>query len=349
MPTREIRRDGGRVFIEGAPRVTWDTGQMCEFASCLVSALDCLGQTVPYHDVMAACGAAFRFTLSPDHWNPGNYSVDSITTDPRAPTDRAFRMVGRPYTWVQCGDAKRDAASITESIDRGVPVIASGVVGPADYSLITGYDCGGEVLMGWSTYQDIPVDHNEPADESGYFRKSQWHANTRGFILIGEAVAPPPRREMILDTLRWAVELVRYPRADDWVRGLEGYDALVDDLLDDSLYPPGDMETLGFRYLCLLCDMMMVDDRRAAIPFLHQVASDEPDMAGEALAAASCYESTAAARDEARSVLPEDFSEATTRSVADRTTRLAYADAIRRIRDADLRAIEHIERCCGVP
>lgn len=346
METRTVRREGSRVYIEGAPRVTWDTGQMCEFASCLVSALDCLGRPVPYSDVMAACGAAFRFTLSPDHWNPGNYSVDNISTDPRTPVDRAFRQVARRHKWVQPGDVACDAAAITESIDRGVPVIASGVVGPADYSLITGYVLGGEVLMGWSTYQDIPDDHDIPPDASGYFRKPDWHPNTRGYILIGETVPSPPRRELNGDALRWAVSLVRHPARDGWVRGLEGYDALAADLLDDSLYPSEDTDVLGLRYLCLLCDMMMVDDRSAAIPFLRRVADEEPDLAAEALAAAKCYEATAVARNDVRVALPEDFAESTIRSLSVRATRIACAGAIRRIRDADERAIEHIERCC---
>jgi len=35
-----------------------------------------------------------------------------------------------------------------ESIDRGIPVLAFPVVGPSDCCIITGYDEGGEVLLG---------------------------------------------------------------------------------------------------------------------------------------------------------------------------------------------------------
>ena len=72
-----------------------------------------------------------------------------------------------------------------DSINRGIPVLAFGVVGPSDCCIITGYDQGGDVLLGWSTYQDIPEDHNIPHDVTGYFGKPGWHENIPGYILIG--------------------------------------------------------------------------------------------------------------------------------------------------------------------
>ncbi len=41
-----------RVIIENVRKVSWDTGEMCEFASCLVSALQALGEEVAYDSVM---------------------------------------------------------------------------------------------------------------------------------------------------------------------------------------------------------------------------------------------------------------------------------------------------------
>jgi hypothetical protein len=81
---------------------------------------------------------------------------------------------------------------IMDSIERGVPVLAYHVVGPSDCCNITGYDEGGEVLLGWSTYQDNPEDHNIPPDVTGYFRKPGWHENLQGYILVGEKLGRPP-------------------------------------------------------------------------------------------------------------------------------------------------------------
>jgi len=37
----------------------------------------------------------------------------------------------------------------------------------------------------WSTYQDIPDDHDIPHDATGYFRKPGWHERLDDYILIG--------------------------------------------------------------------------------------------------------------------------------------------------------------------
>ncbi len=60
------------------------------------------------------------------------------------------------------------------------------MVGPSDCAILTGYDEDGDILLGWSTYQDIPDDHDIPHDATGYFRKPGWHTNTPATILIGE-------------------------------------------------------------------------------------------------------------------------------------------------------------------
>ena len=56
-----IKRTGGKVYIEGVRKISWDTGEMCEFASALVSALLCLGERIPYHYIMGTSGVAFRY------------------------------------------------------------------------------------------------------------------------------------------------------------------------------------------------------------------------------------------------------------------------------------------------
>lgn len=56
MPT--IKKEGSKVYLEGVRKVSWDTGEMCEFASALVSAMQCLGERVPYYYVMGTSGVA---------------------------------------------------------------------------------------------------------------------------------------------------------------------------------------------------------------------------------------------------------------------------------------------------
>jgi hypothetical protein len=215
-----VRRDNGKVYIKDVRKISWDTGEMCEFASALVSALNSLGEDIPYLYVMGTSGVAFRFTLNPGEWDFGNYSIRNITPDTYAPIRRAFTAAGYAYTFCEPGSFQDDAAKIMDSIDQGIPVLAYPVVGPSDCCIITGYDEGGQVLLGWSTYQNIPDDHNLPHDVTGYFRKPGWHEHLPGYILIGAKVDRPPLRAIYLDTLEWAVHLMRMLKMSRKVSGL---------------------------------------------------------------------------------------------------------------------------------
>ncbi len=340
-----VKTDNGRACIEGVRRVTWDTGEFCEFASALVSAMEALGEKIPYHYVMGTSGTAFRFTVSRNIWEPGSFSINAVSADPAAAIRRAFQAIGRGYTLREMSSQQADAETIMDSIHRGVPVLAFGVVGPSDVSLITGYDDGGGTLLGWSTYQDIPDDHNIPHDATGYFRKPDWYQNTRGYILIEGKTQPWPPREVYLDSLRWAVALARQSQVREMPAGLGAYNLVAQALRQDKWFPTGDTRALGGPYLGILCILMMVDDHAAAVDYLRQIAGEEPDLAPDLLAAADCYQQACALRARLRDILKEDFADESIRQMADAGLRREYATVILDIRDCDEKAIGHIEQC----
>jgi hypothetical protein len=111
-----IKRDNEKVYIEGVRKVTWDSGEMCEFASAFTSALSCLGDEVPYYQVLGTSGVAFRFTLNPGEWDFGNYSVRNISAEPYEPVRRAVEAAGHAYSIHEKGQMGVDAANIMESI-----------------------------------------------------------------------------------------------------------------------------------------------------------------------------------------------------------------------------------------
>lgn len=337
-----VREGEDRACIEGVRKISWHSGEACEFASSLVSAMGALGEEIPYSLVMGTTGAAFRLVLHADIWNPGSYGIRNITVDANEPIRRAFRAIGREFELREMGGEAEDTAAIRASIDRGVPVLAFGVVGPSDCCVVTGYDGAGKTLLGWSNFQDIPEDHDIPPDSTGYFRKPEWHGNTRGYLLIGGKHERPPRREIALDALWWAVELVRQSDVRGMPAGLDAYEVFADAVLEDRHF--ADASALFGPYLGILCILMMVDDRRAAIDFLAQAAADEPDMAPGLLAAADCYRETVRIRERLGTLLREDFSGEAMASLTDAAMRRKYAVAIREMRVHDEEAIAHIER-----
>jgi hypothetical protein len=338
-----IKRQGNKVYIDGVRRIAWDTGEMCEFAASLVSALDCLGERVPYHAVMGASGAAFRFTINPEQWDFGNYSIRNIAADANEPVRRAFAATGYACELRAKGTRQEDVTAIMDSIDRGFPVLAYSVVGPSDYCIITGYDDGGEVLMGWSTYQDIRDDHNIPHDATGYFRKPGWHDNLRGYVLIGEKGDIPPARAVTLDALRWAAHLMRTPSAGHLCTGLAALKLWADEMVDERYFAGLDQGALGWRYVSATINITMLRDHTSAEPFLRQAAEVVPDFQPELSSAADCYARMRVLRDRMDDVIDDRFTEKAMKAFGDPDARKAFAGLILQIRDVEAEALAHVE------
>lgn len=337
--------DGGKTYIEGVRKISWDTGEMCEFASAFVSAMDSLGEDIPYHFVMGVSGVAFRFTLHPGEWDFGNYGIRSVAADPDEPVRRAFAAAGYGYAMYQPGSFLDDAARIMGSIDRGVPVLAYRVVGPSDCSIVTGYDEGGAVLLGWSTFQDIPDDHNIPHDATGYFRKPGWHENIPAYMLVGEKASPPPPREVYRDALKWAAHLLRAPSVGSNAAGLRALEIWADEMTQEKYFPTGDDSIMGQRYVSAAINMTMLRDHCLAEPFLRQAAANVPEFQPELSAAAGCYGEVKRIRDGMDALISDNFSGQAMKAIYDPAIRRAYAGAILRIRAEEEKALNHIERC----
>lgn len=344
-----VTSESGRAVIEGVRRVTWKSGEMCEFASCLVSALGAIGEDVPYEYVTGTSGAAFRFTLNPGAWDFGNYSIQNVSPDPFEPSRRALRAAGYACDIHTVGGAAtaEDAARIMASIDRGVPVLTSRVCGPSDCCIVTGYDAEGEVLLGWSTYQDIKDDHDFPHDLTGYFRKPGWREHIPDYCLIGERLGRPPLREVYRDALAWAVHLMRTPAMGKKATGLRGLAVWAEEMRDDASFPAGDEGAMAERYISTAINITMLRDHCTAEAFLARAAEDVPEWQPEIGRAAGCYAEVARIRAGMDALIPDDFSPPGWAGIAQPTVRRAFADEIDRIREMEDRAIGEIEGLLG--
>lgn len=89
----------------------------------------------------------------------------------------------------------------------------NGGINCSDTCLITGYDNDGQVLLGYNPFMYIEDDHKEEADETGYFRKSDWHngffAEQQGSILIiGDKGEKPCKDILFAETLKLIKRLI---------------------------------------------------------------------------------------------------------------------------------------------
>jgi hypothetical protein len=356
----------GRMVLEGVPKVGFGVVdgnvEMTPFPACLRACLEYMGDDLGFGDggryprdavyayLMGTTGAAFRLSWKPG-WHGDNVASWLVSNDPSEIFRRGFAAAG--YEQIPSGhlpDAEKEErfrSMVMQSIrDRGLPVIAHGVIGPPEEAIVAGYDEGGRVAIGWSFFQDRAI--GRPGVEfepSGYFRKRHWEADTWSLIVIGDKVGMPERREAYIDALQWALRVVREPvRYGERHNGLAAYDAWAEHILKDDEVAAGGGPDDAFIVHSDAVDVV-AEGRYYASVFLRQAADVLPEAKDELLAAAECCK---AEHDlmwriwgEVGSNVP---SEGTRREFLRPDVRRRIVPIVRQARDNDAEAAHHIEK-----
>ncbi len=290
--------DRVKHVLEGIERIHWTTTSCLCFVGSVAACMHHLGEEVSSDFLMGVSGGAFKLFWEPP-WAPGNCDLLLIGEEP---VRRTFAALGYDYSMVpdydhgSPGDAKeRYRKAIVSSIDSGRPVIALGVVGPPEACVIAGYDKGGEVLYGRSYFQE---------SGKGYFSTDEWFENCHGLILLGEKRPKPSRRQVLRESLEWAVQLARVPEYDGYplsgagkrrriISGLAAYDAMEEALLrdEDFAFPEDDMDAMELRCFAISNDgiHLLHWKRVGAASFLNGMAKEGHPGADQLREAAAAY------------------------------------------------------------
>lgn len=320
-------------YIPDLLKVDWsDTQRQNEFVNSVVSVLRVLGEKVDYDYVCAVSGSAFRTSFSMPsicHWNHGNYHVIHTPII----IEHTFRMLGYKVRHHIRGDFDVDKKLIMDSIDKGLPVITlEGVINCSDACVISGYDNDGEVLLGYNPFMNVNEDHAEANDDTGYFRKSNWHngffeEGSKGRILIIEGKDEKPSKE---EAFRETLKLVKHLILDENMapgqyNGLAAHKAFVNALLtytwEDNFEP----------YLNVMCNFKQYLDRQYAIKFLYENGRED---------LAKYYEQVADLSNQLAQLIPQDFSAFDLFS--DKENLKPYCDILLQIYNLEKEAVEHI-------
>ncbi len=355
-----------RVVLEGVDRVGYHIDgryYFTPFPGCLRSCLAFLGEAYTYEYLLGVSGMAFRLLWNSGRWDLGN--VGDLSMGSTEPHRRAFQAVGYGHEILRNegypfehddegvgflgrpGRHDEFREGIAESVGhRSHPVIAWGVLGPPECCIVTGYDAGGDVLIGWSYFQDFSEFSTEVEFEaSGYFRKGDWFEDTVGLVLIGGKEDRPPPREIYCNALKWALEVMRTPMVGARHNGLAAYSAWAEALQRDEDFPQGDMEFLRERKGVHYDAMAMVAERGEAAKFVRQVAAYEPTMKVELLEAARCLQQAHDTMARWWEVIGGMCDEETqVRKLADPQVRRQFVPIVLHARDKDAQAAERIER-----
>ncbi len=379
-----------RKVLEGVPRVNfYEGGKRCPEDIILPSVMraileylgeedygckHCLAQNpdckilCTYAHLVGVSGAA-SFLSWKEGWHGDNVAIFYMSDDSEAPSRRIFEAVGYAYETLEpskCGQNGDESApfrqAIIESINRGVPIIGYGIIGPPEAAIITGYDEGGDVLVGWSFFQNSSeFNQGVEFEPSGPFRKRGWLEDTACLHVIGEKQAKPPLAETVRDALAWMLRVTRTPMvkpepdAPEWYQhrhnGLAAYDAWAEHLLQDDDFPADDEAVLRGRYQIHTDAVGTVAEARwYGSVFLAEIADNfvagprRPGTSDHVLHAAACY---AAEHDLMWKIWdlaggisnPDAY-----RSMTDPAVRRAMADIIHQAREQDAIAADHIEQ-----
>jgi hypothetical protein len=354
-------------FFQGGPRCPEDI----TFPSCMRAALEYLGDNLgcrhlptvspgwglncAYAYLMGVTGYAFGLAWR-EGWDPGNNDIRWIGDDPAAPFRRALAAAGYGGEVLLKGQGQDDEAlyraKIIASLQAGRPAIAVGVVGPPECCLVTGYDQGGDLLMGRSFFQEMP-EHapNQGVEPTGEFRQGDWFAQTEGLILLGDRSASsargpiPNRHQVYRRALADAVALIRTPDANGRHTGLAAYDAWAEHLLRDAEFATEELLALNERFMVHDFAVSAVAEARwYGSLFLSQAANDEPWMGAELLRAAACMTEEHALMWEVwRLVGGIGWEEDKVRKLAEPGVRRAIVEVIRASRERCAQMAAHIE------
>ncbi len=381
-----------RAVLEGVPRVHfYEGGKRCPediiLPSVIRAVLEFLGEKdygckhclAQNPDCKILCTYAFLVGVSgaasflswKEGWHGDNTAIFYMSNDAAAPERHIFEAIGYEHEWVTKQDGRDNERTdvrplfrqrIMESIQRGMPVLGYGVIGPPEASIVAGYDKGGNVLIGWSFFQNFPeFKAGAEFEPSGYFRKRDWFKDTEALLIIGAKREKPSLEETCRTALQWMLQVSRTPMvrpepdAPEWYQhrhnGLAAYDAWVTHLLRDDEWPAGD-EALLRAHHRIHDDAVgtVAEARWYGSVFLAQVVegfAGGPGKRGkmaEILHASACYAAEHDLMWEVWDLAGGNGNPEAYRKLADPAVRRAMVEIIRQARDQDAQAASYIER-----
>jgi len=368
-----------RLVLEGVPRIHfYQGGPACPEDLCFPSVMRALmeyfqegdfgcrtcrvlqpGNKVPctYSFFLGVSGVASFLSWKPG-WADDNMEIMYMSDDPGAPFDRAFQAAGYQYRLVSAEGGRDNEVffrqHIVESIQKGRPVLAFGPVGPPESAIITGYDEAGDVLIGWSFFQDIPgFNAGLEFEPTGEFRARHWVDYPPGFsfIVIGEKKEQPPLSESYRRALEWMLQVTRTPVTfRDRHNGLAAYTAWAEHLLRDEDFPDDEAVLLQRHEVQDAAVGLVAEARWYGSQFLIQ-ASD-PDilpyrMAEDLMHAAACYAAEHNLMWELWNLAGGNGNPDAFRRFSDPAVRRKMIPVIEQALENDERAAGHIERALG--
>lgn len=370
IPHRLVLPDVPQVkFFDGGPKCPEDI----PFPSVMCALMEYLGEetygcrTCRVRKPGCRIGCSYAFFIGVTglasylNWKPGwegdNVEIMYMSDDPEAPFRRAFAATGYEYQIYGCDGKESDhglfISKIAESLQNGRPVLSFGPIGPPESGLVTGYDEGGDVLIGWSFFQNFPeFSAGLTFEPTGEFRMRDWFEYPLGFsfLVIGEKRNPPTLKETYHQAIEWIIQVARTPITfGDRANGLAAYDAWADHVLRDEDFPADDAVLRQRHNVHNNIVGMLAEARWYGSQFLAGLAESVDDLVHrnaieDLYQAAGLYAGEHALMWQVWDLVGGNGNPMAWQKFADPSVRRQIASVIRQARDKDARATDCLER-----
>jgi hypothetical protein len=243
-----------------------------------------LGDDVSYEYLMGVSGTAFRLHFHQPNWCPSSPDA-TVGFNHTTPVMRAlgytaetiFSHADHPE------EIRKVRKTIVESIDRGLPVVATDLIAVPDWGVITGYADEGKRFL-CRTYHDKTGDYSVA-------EKWPWII----MLIRGRQPAPDPQQN-IRSSLEIALTVSRTPAFGKYASGLAAYDRWIADLQDAARFASAEKKEIASRmHINGWCYRSLLDARTVAARYLQEISEYFGNDAAESLSrAAAAYGALAA-------------------------------------------------------
>jgi len=343
----EIQKTPDSCILYGVPKVYYgkmvdEQIQLTPFPMCLQSVLNYMGQNINYTQIMAASGAAFRQRFDTKGWNMGAADISFTYRESTKPFELAFKAAGRNFKIIKEPDKSKSKtaylAHIKSELDCGRPLIALGVVGPPEACIVTGYQNGGETLLGWSLFQGGgPFDENLKIHETGYFIRGNWWENTEAIMSVGEEIgALAPVKEIIENAIMLMTQedIGTYNGNRPFYGGQAAYTAWAKTVEDDLLYTEG-ADMLAAVVSHQEQESMLWEGRSNAAAYVASLAKQYPAMLQSFDECSSLFKSAAGCVQKMQAARGGRDDEKALKKFRERQTRIEIASHIRQAAECE--------------
>lgn len=343
------KRPSGEYFIPNVPELpAFGKGNDCSWAAALTGALQAMGVSTDYNQVMGVSGACYRLAFCTPDWDFS--SVDGLVVYDFA--NPAYEAFGYKVCFENRMEKEQRAEvrkKIMENVSENKPVLAINLRVAPEWGIICGYKESGGELFCRTKYDREVIDSAEykadKPNEFDYLFVDNWP-----FIIsyFTEKHAAPDERENLIKSLQILIDCNKQGVVRGYVTGVEAYKVWAEELQQDAWYETHDDEDLLRRLMVnQFCVLALCDARKAAASYLVSGKQLLPECADEIGQIASCFEKVSTLADSIQNMvgLEGSVEASDVRSFWTKEKRDAQAESLLKMREIELEAIRIAAGC----